>query len=219
MVKFWQISNMSLKSIYPRCSVKKFVFKNSAIFIEKYLFWSLSLISLQTYKPATSLQKDSNTNFFLWILRNFLKIKGHLRTAAFELYWLKLEVIIEKTETYSNTYSEMRNRDVFNTQWNIFDGAFSKNSCLHLAFDCFCKTLHIICFTALWICPDKIKPNPNVLSFISQRIRTTISASWVLRSHFFKCTKTWRHLSLKNIKLAISFGKKFKEQMLFTILN
>ena len=27
------------------------------------------------------------------------------------------------------------------------------------------------------ICPDKIKPNPNVLSFISQRIRTTISAS------------------------------------------
>ena len=93
----------------------------------------------------------------------------------------------------------MRNRDVFNTQWNIFDGAFSKNSCLHLAFDCFCKTLHIICFTALWICPDKIKPNPNVLSFISQKISTTISANWFLMSYIF--------YSSKNIKLAITQSK------------
>ena len=129
-----------------------------------------------------------------------------MRKAAFELYWFKVEVIIEKTETYSKTYSETRNGDVFNTQWNIFDGAFCKNICLHLTVDYFCKILHII---FLWLCPDKIKQNPGVLSFISQKIRTTsISTSWFLRSCFFKCTKTRRHHhSSKNIKLAITQSK------------
>ena len=54
-----------LKSSYRRCSIKKAVLKNFAIFIGKHLCRSLFLINFQTYKPATILKKDSNTGFFL----------------------------------------------------------------------------------------------------------------------------------------------------------
>ena len=56
---------MGLKSSHRRCSIKKAVLKNLAILIEKYLCWSLFLINLQAYKPATLLQRDSNTGVFL----------------------------------------------------------------------------------------------------------------------------------------------------------
>ena len=48
------------------------VLKNFAIFTGEYLFWSLFLIKLQlAIRPATLLKTDSNTDVFLWILRNF----------------------------------------------------------------------------------------------------------------------------------------------------
>ena len=71
MVKFWQVSNIVLKRNYQRCSIKKAVLKNLAILLAKHLCWSLFLINLQAYKPATLLQRDSNTVVFLWVLRSF----------------------------------------------------------------------------------------------------------------------------------------------------
>ena len=116
--------------------------------------WSLFLINFQAYKPATLLQRDSNTGVFLWILKNFknLYFKGHLWTTASELYWFKVEKIIEKVTIIG---------DVFRTK------LFCKNSCLYINADYFCKTLHITCFTRLWICLDKIKQDCNIckLSF------------------------------------------------------
>ena len=45
--------------------------KNSAIFIQKHLYWSLFLIKLQAWWPATLLKRVSNTGVFLRILWNF----------------------------------------------------------------------------------------------------------------------------------------------------
>ena len=50
---------------------KKVVLKTFATFIGKHLCWSLLLIQLQACKPPTLLQRDSNTDVFIWILRNF----------------------------------------------------------------------------------------------------------------------------------------------------
>ena len=38
---------------------------------------------------------------------------------------------------------------------------------------------NITCFTELWICLDKTKQKPGVLSFISQKSRTEISANFI----------------------------------------
>ena len=45
----------------PRmCSVKEGVFKNFASFLGQHLYWSLFLIKLQSFRPATLLKTDSN---------------------------------------------------------------------------------------------------------------------------------------------------------------
>ena len=96
-------------------------------------------------------------------IAKFLKtFKGLLWRAASELYWFKVEEMIEKTETYSETIIG----DVFRTQWNILVKSFCKNSCLYLTVDYFCKPLHITCFTGLWICLDKTKQDCNLCKFI-----------------------------------------------------
>ena len=46
------------------------VLKNFAIFTGKHLCWSLFLIKLQDWNPATLIKGDSNTGVFLWKLRN-----------------------------------------------------------------------------------------------------------------------------------------------------
>ena len=56
---------------HQRCSIKKAVLKNFAIFTVKQLRWSLFLITLPAFRPATLLERDSNTGAFL--LGNFLK--------------------------------------------------------------------------------------------------------------------------------------------------
>ena len=45
------------------------VLKNFAIFKGKHLSWSLFLIKLQAFTPATLFKRDSYTGVFLWILR------------------------------------------------------------------------------------------------------------------------------------------------------
>ena len=54
-----------------RCSMKRAVLKNFAIFRGKHLCTSLFLKKLQAWRPATLLKRDSNTGAFLWILRTF----------------------------------------------------------------------------------------------------------------------------------------------------
>ena len=49
------------------------VLKNFAKFTRKQPCWSLFLITLQAWKPATLLKGDSNTGVFLWIWRIFKK--------------------------------------------------------------------------------------------------------------------------------------------------
>ena len=58
-----------------RCSIKRAILKHFAIFMGKHFCWSLFLIKLQTFRPATLLKRNSNAVAFLWILRNF---KEHL---------------------------------------------------------------------------------------------------------------------------------------------
>ena len=74
-----------------------------------------------------------------------------------------------------------------NSKWKMkhLSWTFCKNSWQYLTVDYFCKTLHIISFRGLWICFDKTKQNPIVLSFISQKIRTAISAKLFLKIQFY----------------------------------
>ena len=48
-----------------RCSVKKGVLKKFANLTGKHLCWSLFLIKLQAFRPATLLKRDFNTGVFL----------------------------------------------------------------------------------------------------------------------------------------------------------
>ena len=58
-------SQTLLRSSHRRCSVKKGVFKNSRKFTGKHLCWSHFLTKLLTFRPATLLNSDSNTDVFL----------------------------------------------------------------------------------------------------------------------------------------------------------
>ena len=59
------------------------------MFTRKRLRWSLFLISMQAWRPATLLKRDSNIGVFLWNLRIlrkfFLQNTEHIR-------WLLLEI-------------------------------------------------------------------------------------------------------------------------------
>ena len=130
MVKFWQASNIALKSSYRMCSIKNPVLKNLAILIGKHLCWSLFLINLEVYKPGILLQWDSDTSVFLWILRNFYKGLFQ-RTSVNDCFWTSL--------IQSGRYSNRKNRDVFrdDNQRRIQNSmkhlkAFCKNSWLYL---------------------------------------------------------------------------------------
>ena len=65
--------------------LKKGVFKDLVNFTGKHLCWSLFLIKLQAWTPATLLKRDSNTGVFLWSLLHFqeqLFWRTQLLTAA-----------------------------------------------------------------------------------------------------------------------------------------
>ena len=59
------------RSSHQWCSIKRAVLKNFAIVVGKHLRWSLFLMTLQAWLPATFIKRDYNTSFFLWILWNF----------------------------------------------------------------------------------------------------------------------------------------------------
>ena len=85
------------------------VLKSYAIFAGKHLRWSLFLINLQSFGPATLLKRNSDKGAFLWILQKFL------RTAYFidHFRWLLLPF----TTTFRNYYWKYRlisvNKDHF----------------------------------------------------------------------------------------------------------
>ena len=64
-------TGLILRTSHRKCSVKKGVLKTFAIFTGKHLCWSLFLIKLQPWRPATLLKRDSNTDVFVWIVRDF----------------------------------------------------------------------------------------------------------------------------------------------------
>ena len=59
------------KSSRSQMFFKNSALKNFAIFKGKYLCWSLILIKLQAFRPATLLKRDSKTGAFLRMLTIF----------------------------------------------------------------------------------------------------------------------------------------------------
>ena len=68
---------LNLRSSHWSCSIKckRSLLRKFANFIRKQLCWSLFLIELQIFRPATLeiylLERDSNTDVFLWNLLSF----------------------------------------------------------------------------------------------------------------------------------------------------
>ena len=55
---------LNSRSSHQRCSIEKAVLKNFAIFTGKHLHWSLFLIELQVWGPATVLKETPAKVFF-----------------------------------------------------------------------------------------------------------------------------------------------------------
>ena len=64
---------LNLRSSHWSYSVKRVILEHFANFTGKRLCWSLFLIELQTFRRATLLKRDSNTDVFLWNLTKFLR--------------------------------------------------------------------------------------------------------------------------------------------------
>ena len=72
------------RSSHRRCSAKKVVLKNFAVFTRKRLYWSLFLIKLQAFRPATVLKSTPTQTFsceYCEILKS-IYFEKHLWTAA-----------------------------------------------------------------------------------------------------------------------------------------
>ena len=111
--------NRNIRSSHQRCSIKKAVLKNFAIFLRKHLFWSLFLIKLQTFRSTTLIKRLQHrcfpvniANFLKPILKNICKqlLLKHLfnpllKSAGFsqiniqvsKMYFLICSIIIEET--------------------------------------------------------------------------------------------------------------------------
>ena len=86
------------RSSRRRCSVKKGVLKNCA---GKHLCWSLFLIKLQAFRPATLLKRDSNTSGFLYEIDEILQntyFEEHLRMAVFVLTVLTMRDVFRRIQ-------------------------------------------------------------------------------------------------------------------------
>ena len=68
--KILTIASRNCRSSCSQIFIKISVLKNFAIFTGKHRCWSPFLRTLQVLNPANLLKGDSNTGFFLWILRN-----------------------------------------------------------------------------------------------------------------------------------------------------
>ena len=86
--KFSRLKNIScieeilFRGGHRRRSIKKAVFKNFAIFVGKQQYWSLYLMKLTPFRPASLLKRDFTIGVFQCILLIFIYLENHLRTAA-----------------------------------------------------------------------------------------------------------------------------------------
>ena len=71
------------KSSHRKCSIEKAAFKKFTTFTGKHLCWSLFLIKLRVWRPATLFKRESNTGVFLWILQNFQEYFSRMLTSSF----------------------------------------------------------------------------------------------------------------------------------------
>ena len=78
------------------------VLKHFSIFTGKHMCWSLFLIKLKSWRPATLLKEDSNTLVFQWILQNF---QGHLFWRTFANGCFCTQVACHKIPTNKTRYS------------------------------------------------------------------------------------------------------------------
>ena len=85
--------------------LKKGVLKNSAIFTEKHLWWSLFFIKLQIFMTATLLKRDAKRGVFL--LRNFYETATSeltLHSDCLDLcFWNVSSKTILTQQCYKNT--------------------------------------------------------------------------------------------------------------------
>ena len=77
---------------------KKGVLKNLANFTGKHLCWSLFLIKLQVFRPATLSKRDSHTVIFLWNLQN-------LKNTYFEEYLPTTACVVSFSWLYVHYYA------------------------------------------------------------------------------------------------------------------
>ena len=85
------------RSSHRRCSAKKVVLKNFAVFTRKHLYWSLFLIKLQAFRPTTLLTWTPTQTFSCECCEIFKStyFEKHLWTAASvnqRFSWVTLEV-------------------------------------------------------------------------------------------------------------------------------
>ena len=111
MVKFWQVSKITLKSSCRRCFIKKAVLKNLGILIGKHLCWE-SLFNKFVGFSCEFYETFKNISF-----------KWHLWTTASELYWFKVEDI--KIEKNRDVFRDDNRRRIQNlvkhVRWSFFE--------------------------------------------------------------------------------------------------
>ena len=150
MVKFSQVSN-SFKKQLLKLFYKKAVLNNLAILIGKHLCWSLFLIQASNFITKRLQHRCFPVNIAKFLKTSILKgICERLLLNIIDSKWKKSwrkQRRIQRRE--SETYSEPSETSKMKL--------FAKNSWLYLTVDYFWKTLHITCFTGLWMCLDKTK--------------------------------------------------------------
>ena len=110
MVKFWQVSNITVKSSYRRRSIKKAVLKNFSILIGKHRFSSRQLY-----------YKETPTQCFPANIAKFLRI-SILKNICERL----LLIWLIRNRLFRDVFTDDNQRVLFKFQWNIYDEAFVK---------------------------------------------------------------------------------------------
>ena len=117
VVKMHSTDVLSIKGSNRTCSAKERVLNNFANFTIKHLCWSLFVIKLQAYRPATLLKRDSDTGVFM-------NIAKFLRTPI--LNNICIRSLLEYTSTSVNGKLTWSKSSTWNMQSSIlFENCFN----------------------------------------------------------------------------------------------
>ena len=141
------------RSSHQRCSVKKGVLKTFANFTGKHLCWSLFLITLLVFRPATLLKRYRSSHqrcsIKRAVLKNFAIFTGkHLcRSRFFQKETPTLVFFCEYCEIFKNTYFEKHLRTTASEDtptlmlsyeiWEIFRNTYFEEHLRKTASNCF----------------------------------------------------------------------------------